>query len=254
MTRPTKLNVMIARMAYTGYECSGLVNWLLTTSTYLNSHPAVGEVYHVPVERVAPVARARNKAAAAALQHSADVLVMVDADIIPHPDFLPRALKQFEAARRTGRGAGIVAAPAVCDDGKSNILHWVQPEAGGFRYVGPPILERLGAREAGYLSGVGEAAAAGTGCIAIDTRVFGLVERPWFALEYGDEDEEEVSTGEDVYFTRSATEQGVPLWILWDCWCGHRKEVTLAKPVPVYAASVPHHYREILDLSQRASG
>lgn len=245
--KPKTKTIMLARMAYEGKESSRLVDWLVRQSVYCHSHPLVEEVYHCAVTRTAPVARARNLAAVTAQRHGADILIMVDADIVPPQDFIPQVLKVFEEAEKRGDGAGIVVAPAICDNGDTNIFAWTQPNCGNFQYVGPLTLGRIGALEASYYTGLGEAAACGTGCIAIDTRLFAKMDYPWFAVEYGDEMETDISTGEDIYFTRTATEQSARIHVLWDHWCEHIKEATLRKPVPIPPDAIPRKYREILE-------
>jgi hypothetical protein len=246
--KPQKLDLLICRMAYDGYENSKLVNWLVGQTIWLHTHPAVGDVYHTEVTRKAPVARARNLAAQTALKLNADILVMVDHDIIPSSNWLRVALALIQEHRAEGRRA-IVAAPAVCDDGKTNVAVYKTPVLpGGFQWDGPTTLHRHGVTEASLFGGVGDAAAVGTGCIAIDCDVLRVMKTPWFALEYADEEELEISTGEDIYFTRNAAQDGVAINVTWDEWAVHKKQVDLVRPEPIDPFTIPFRYREAVGM------
>lgn len=248
MKKQPKLNILLARMAYDGYESSKLVNWLIAQSVWLASNPAIDNVYHVEVVRKSPVARARNLAAKAAIDSGSDILVMVDHDIIPSPDWLPTAISLIQEARAEGRTA-IVAAPAICEDSRTNVGIYKSPVMPqGFQWVGVPQLHRFGVQEASQFGGVGYAAACGTGAIAIDCDAFSRLPQPWFALEYSGEDELEISTGEDIYFTRNAGHAGIAINVTWDEWAVHKKELDLARPDPIDPFTIPAQYRELVGM------
>ena len=241
MTDPA--SVLVIRMAYGGYESSGLAQWLTSAALYLHTHPGVKR-FATESLNASPVARARNVAVRTAQTWGADLLVLVDHDITPHKDWLPSVLGHFFKCRQRGIPA-VWVAPAICDDGKANVALWSQPPNIPFEYSGPLSLERLGATEAARLRGFQEVAAAGCGAIAIDMNVFHRLTPPYFYLEYQDETETVLSTGEDIAFTRDAAGQGIPVYCLWDCWARHQKEVVLEQPRTLHPHSIPSKLREL---------
>jgi hypothetical protein len=244
-----KVSILIASVAYGGSVWTKHAQWLAGTNLWLHTNPGVGEVFLVDPDR-APVAAARNEVAITALKAGADLTVMVDHDIAPAQNWLPAVLREYAKAQQLGRSAAVWAAPAICSDGRTNAADWYQ--TGPEPIEGALELHRYSAVEGAQKRGIVQVAAAGTGAIAIDTRVFRQVSKLWFALEYEDDYEIGVGTGEDIYFTRSCSEQGIPVFVTWDQWAKHRKTVVLDRPTGVHPSVIPTRYREIWDAAQEA--
>ena len=104
-----KMRVLVARLAYGGWECSGLCNWLGLTSTAMQKHPLIADILHVS-EDTFPTPSARNRVVRQARNIGADLLVMVDADTIPHLQFLPTAVEFLSLLP----SPGVVVSPYVC--------------------------------------------------------------------------------------------------------------------------------------------
>jgi hypothetical protein len=111
------------------------------------------------------------------------------------------------------------------------VFRWADRETGAadpnFR------LEMLGREEAALRAGFEEVAALPTGLILYDSRVFRRLPPPWFAYEYGDREETQKATTEDVYQTRNASMLGLPQMVLWCSWAAHVKPKYVTKPRPV---------------------
>lgn len=183
-----------------------------------------------------------------ALKHGVDLCVMVDHDIAPDDGWLPAVVREYQKAQKVGRAAGIWAAPAICSDGRTNAAVWYQ--TGAEPIEGALEMHKYSAVEGAQKTGLEQVAAVGTGAIAIDTKVFRRLEKPWFAVEYLDTFEIGVGTGEDIYFTRNAAEEGVPVWVTWDHWARHRKTVVLDRPKGLHPTLIPSRYREIWEAAQ----
>lgn len=257
-TQSAKRDILITPMAYGGDVWYKVGTWLAGANLHLHTRADIGQVYIAPVDR-APVAAARNEAALTSLKCGADLLVMVDHDVAPADDWLPAVLSEYHTAISLGRPAGVWAAPAICSDGRSNVAVWTSPPEAQFEGVDfdeaaevqQLELWRLGAAESALLTGIQEVAAVGTGAIVIDTRIFRHLAPPWFAVEYTDEYEIAVGTGEDIYFTRACSEDGLPVSVMWDHWAKHRRASVLDKVRGVSPMSIPTRYRELWDLSQQ---
>ena len=92
------------------------------------------------------------------------------------------------------------------------------------------VNRRYSWNDAGKMSGWSQVNAVGSGLMLIDMRVFDLLDkhddslnqhRPYFRDIYADERETELDYTPDVYFCERCREVGVPIWVNWDCWCGH---------------------------------
>ena len=84
--------------------------------------------------------------------------------------------------------------------------------------------------DAGKKSGWESVNAVGSGLMLIDMRVFDTLDkqddlshqrRPYFRDLYTDERESELKYTPDIYFCERCVEAGIPIWVNWDCWCGH---------------------------------
>jgi hypothetical protein len=78
-----------------------------------------------------------------------------------------------------------------------------------------------------------EAGAVGCGCLLVKCRVFRSLKRPWFRIEREETIKDgklyTIRRGEDVYFTRSATNNGFKLVVYTDYDIGHMRELQIER-------------------------
>ena len=207
-----------------------------------------------------PITRSRNLAIKKALEYGADYVLMIDSDVSPDQDrdgakpFWKTAWR-FMMDRRT---AEITAGDhEVALTRKNNPAIWTityAPATIAAPYCGPPpheipyigvwrnmegsatnpsfSLQMMSREEAGLRTGIEEVAALPTGLILYDIRLFKELPKPWFDYEWGDPEQTEKVTTEDIFQTRNASLMGFPQYVAWDCWAGHWKLKYVGAPEP----------------------
>jgi hypothetical protein len=250
MMAELKLKMAIARFPYGGNggmanEHPSIGDWLYDMANWAAGESRV-ELLHPRNWRLSdtPITMTRNRAAKRALENGVDVLVMCDSDQIPDlyvgadSRAKPFVQSSFDFLySQYDRGPCIILAPycgpqtGALDDFRSCVYV--------FKWAGTSNswdannilkLEMLEREEALLWKGFGECAAGATGMIMIDTRVFSVAPKPYFAYEWNDEECAEKASTEDVYFTRNASLRGIPVYCNWDAWAGHVKPLISGKP------------------------
>lgn len=219
-----------------------------------------------------PVTMTRNAAVLAAREAQADILVMIDSDQVPDlyldpayraqfPDeaktarpFLEVVLEEFDARWHVGPYS--ICAP-YCGPPPYSPVYIFTWATGAQEIADSRVkLAMVERREAALLTGVGSCAAQPTGCIAIDMRLFALMEpdlengKGWFYYEYTDGRQAKKASTEDVTFSRDASmivhrKLGYnPLLVAWDCWAGHVKPVTIGKPAITTIDYIENRYAQ----------
>ena len=217
-------HVEIVRLAYGCVEHPAVGSWLAQTVYSIakaGTFSSFGEF--VITDRQGPLAR--NLAGGIARSRRADVLLMVDGDQIPDVDPCKPAF--FEVATRLMRGhAGpcVVSSPTPMLNGCVNVHEERRLDGDG-----PATLDLIRIGDAVGKAGVELVPACGTGLIAIDMRAFDALSSPFFSFRY-DADQTTVVEGEDGAFTLACSRRGIPVYVAWDCWCGHSKVISLQKP------------------------
>ncbi len=202
----------------------------------------------------------RNQSVQKARSVKSDVLVMIDSDMAP--DYLigrdSLAKPFWDVAfnflyERYDSGPVVVAAPYCGPPPVENvyIMEWRSFESDN---PNPQFkMEMIGRESAAIRSGIGEAAATGTGLIMYDMRLFDLIEPPYFYYEWKDKTESEKSSTEDISNTRDvsliwADKLGYnPVFVAWDSWAGHWKPKCVGKPQLIYANEVGKKLRQAYD-------
>ncbi len=205
-----------------------------------------------------PITMVRNMAAKAALHDGLDALVMYDSDMVP--DLLlgtdPEAKPFWDVAldlfcKHYDKGPCIIGAPycggpphpVVGGSEVPFVFTWRNDSNhADCRWPKLKLFER---EEVAHRAGIERVPAIGTGIILIDMRVFKELPPPWFEYEYGDPpfNTYKAST-EDVYFTRNASMNGIPVFVTWDCWAGHTKPYVVGKPWAITDEEVREPYRQ----------
>lgn len=216
--QPRKVRVAIARLTYGQSEHPAVGSWLAKSCHAFLTSKYCGGLAEQPLD-LAPVFVARNAAVEWARRTEADYLVMVDADSIP--DVVPNSPPFFETALKYAIERSepcLISAPVPMVNDCVNVH-----EAVGNDLLLMPLEVAKGRM------GFQRADACGMGLILFDMRVFQKVAAPYFAFNF-DADLTTVVAGEDVGFTARCIEAGVPVYVAFDSWCGHRKAVTLGSP------------------------
>jgi hypothetical protein len=227
-----------------------------------------------------PITMTRNAAVLAARKANADILIMVDSDMVPDMYLHPEHAALDPQAAKEARPFIDVALEQI--DG-----HYEQgPIVIGAPYCGPPptapvyvfcweegCQEAIDARqelrmfsrnEAAIMKGVGPAAALATGMIAYDMRAFNLIEpipsrngqdvtrgsQGFYYYEFDDHYHAHKGSTEDVTNTRDISFNGIrrlgynPLLCAWDCWAGHVKPLVVGKPKVIPIEAVEGRYAQ----------
>ena len=216
------MRVLICRICYGSWERCEIGDFI--AEVYGGFRPPVTAVHLGRIDWQ-PTDCARNRAVVTMRQDEADVLFMIDADMVPNPGFWGAAL-----AVLAEHPAAIVASP-YCGQrqhGSFEHGHRVHVLTGctNGKY------ERIGPGRAARRSGVEEVLAVGTGLVAVGKTAFDLVAPPWFDFRYTTPEHVTIARSEDFGFCVRLREAGGRVFCDWDHWSGHAKESIIGKPDP----------------------
>jgi len=235
------LKILLARMTHLGWERAELGSTAALWAAKATGWPHVEEMLHVAID-ACPTPVARNRVVELARANHCDVIVCVDADTRPHPDFLEAALEELRAG-----GPKVVVSPYVCagDLNRVQVFRWsTNEDATGNERLGR--FAHVSRDEAARLSGREEVACAGTGAFACHTAAFDKIKAPYFDYEYGEENRTTVVSTEDVRCFRDLSLAGVPIVCLWSHWADHFKTMALSRPAVLTAGDVAERTRRLL--------
>lgn len=161
--------------------------------------------YHIHIVRGHPIDVARNYIVELALRERADYVFFLDSDVIPRsPDVLVR------------------------------LLSWKLPVVSGiyalkrppfklciFRKKGEKLYEPMGLGEIPPGVPFVEMDAAGAGCLLVHTKIFRMMEKPWFKWDI-EPWSDEPGLSEDIYFTSRVKEElGIEMYADISAECLH---------------------------------
>lgn len=258
--------VMLARFPGNNQEHPDSSGYLMKILPSILRDNRIDEV--VPFRKAGtPIPVVRNHCVQEAIGKECDYILMIDNDMSPdcEPDgypFWPTAW-EFMMRRRKRESSNqghewehywryfppcAVAAP-YCGhppDEKVYVMRWLELEGSEDpdRHFKMANIDR---HDAARRTGIGTVAAAPTGLILYDTRMFYYLPPPWFDYEYGDAYQSRLVSTEDVYQTRNAALLGMPVYVAWDCWAGHWKPKLVRKPAPVSVETVKGSIREAFE-------
>lgn len=228
-----KHSILICRFPYGGIENPKGVDWLIETTLKAKSDDRIGDIHKIAIDDT-PITMTRNLAGKKALSLNTDLVLMIDNDMVP--DLYPGAVPFWESSLQfliNHQGPAIVAAPYCGPPPNENvyIFKWknYQSEQPDFEFA----LGQYTREEAAIMAGIQEVGALPTGLILMHTEVFRRLDPPWFDYEYTDKFCSEKASTEDVYFTRNASFDGIPVYCNWDSWAGHIKRKVVGKPQPL---------------------
>ncbi len=213
MSETPQSTVLFGRLVYGGWERYEVGTALVQIQAQSMHNPRLAGVYFVPL-MFFPVSAARNKAVQLARQCGADVLFLLDNDMIPHEGFFSFAVDFL----LNHDGPAVIASPYCAGQEMGfAVMSW----EGEMSIL--PV-------EAGKRHGVQRVSAAGFGFAAFRMDAFDKIEPPHFSFEWSDAEQTVLAAGEDIYFCAKGARAGVPVYVAWDFWSGHVKEVTVGRP------------------------
>jgi hypothetical protein len=260
-----KLNVAFAFFPYggnggTSSEHPAIRSWMTRTAMHCAGDSRINERYTKDFSDT-PITMTRNKAVLWARSVKADVLIMVDSDMIPDvelgedPTAKPFFATSFDFLHRQYPfGPVTVCAPYCGVPPHENVyvFHWSL--TGNADNVDAGLkLAQYNREHAELLTGIQPIAAAPTGLIMYDMRCFDLVtpdKNGWFYYEWTDLYASEKASTEDVTQTRDLTMAGRLLlkrdvvYCNWDAWAGHVKPKVVRKPRSIKTDQVAQRYTD----------
>lgn len=246
--------MFIARFPYGASEHPAGTDWLVQTVLEAKADPRIGDVFHRYKDDT-PITMSRNRVLWEAREVGADLVLMVDNDIIPDLPY-PGARPFFSSSldfMLNHKGPSIVAAPYCGGPPLENvfIFQWTRQESDHPNQ--DMKICQFSREEAAARGGFEECAALPTGLTLIDMRVLQYIDPPWFEYEYADPPfNTRKATTEDVYFTRNASLAGVPIYVAWDSWAGHVKRKVVGKPLPLTVDQVRDEFRRSIVENRRS--
>ena len=282
MPTPRQYNVAFSFFPYGGNgaapsEHPAIRRWWGKTCQALTKNPLVRAFDSFDYADT-PITMTRNRAVYGARKAGADILFMIDSDMVPDlylnkeyavsmggahvgdvRPFVDTAIEYIDSHYE--KGPTVIVAP-YCGPPPEEAPYLFTWESYPSGRDNPNIRLRMFTRkEACEATGIGEVAALPTGLIAFDLRVFDHCEpKPgdkngWFYYEYSDQYQMEKSGTEDVMCTRDlslAVQRDLgynPLRCAWDCWAGHVKPTVVGKPIPVYLDKIEERFRRAVQES-----
>jgi len=244
---PAKAKILLARIAYGGWEHAALGNFCIQTAVRAQGHPLIDDILHAFVD-VCPTPAARHRAIRMARDSGCRIMVQVDADTVPHPDFVLFAAEWLLAQP----GPSVLCSPYVCGLPDCRVQAFrIATKSAHPGDIG--ALEHFGREEAALKTGVERVAAAGTGCFACHVEAFDRIAMPYFSYEYADAMQDRVVCTEDVNCFRDLTAAGVPVCVSWDHWSDHVKEGPVSRPRVVSPEQIWDRTRGMLLARQEAA-
>jgi FkbM family methyltransferase len=247
---PRKVSIHAAFFCYAGnggYSAilPDIAFWWAKIRTQSKDDPRI-EKWSYAAYSDTPVTMTRNKAITMAKLQKSDYLLLIDSDNSPdcEPDGKPFWETSFDFLyQHYEKGPAIIFAPYGGPPPHEipYVFKW-----SNFENDDTPErmrLEVMSREEASLYSGISDVAAAPTGLMLIDMRIFDLIDKPYFKYEFNEDESQKQST-EDVYFTRNASLNGIiklgynPLYCNFDAWAGHAKQKMVRKPRPLSANNV----------------
>jgi hypothetical protein len=255
-----KVDLFIARFPYGRVEDYEVGSFITRTVVSMKKDQRIGDI-HTKAFNDTPITMTRNAAIKEARNVKADLLLMIDNDMVPdcclatsdrpplhyRPDghVKPFWESSFEYMLHHD-GPSIIAAPYCGPPPHENIFvfHWDNIQSD---HPNADIrLSQYNRHDAACRSGFEEVAALPTGLILIDMRIFDepSFKPPYFKYEWADETESEKASTEDVFFTRNASVAGFKVYCNWYAWAGHVKKKVVLPPTLLTPDSVNKQFRE----------
>jgi hypothetical protein len=116
----------------------------------------------------------------------------------------------------------VLAAPACCGEPEFFVNVYARTQQGG--------LIRIERESAAELRGWQRVGGVGTSTMLIDMSIFDKLSKPYFFDRFSSYEEAGIRYTQDIAFCEKCHEVGVPIWVNFNCWAGHKKTVMIDKP------------------------
>jgi hypothetical protein len=200
----------------------------------------VFDYIEMPIQRY-PANVARNcivKKAQEFADPKVDILGMIDADMLIPPEFFPFA---FEFLIKH-QGPACIGVP-YCTGGEKEgltVSEWFSPRSSDSAPgVEVRAVDRL---DAARRTGVEEIANMGCGCVFYTMSCFEKITKPYFNYSYNADCTAVIET-EDCWCHRKLSFAKVPVYVAWDYFSQHRKDMWIPKPVRILTDNVDEMIR-----------
>ena len=227
------MKVMIARPVGFGYTQASEGTYMFNLGIALGRDERIAESWCFEIHN-ARIHMARNQAVDIARQRKATHILFVDPDMSPdmyaghkdHPE--AKAFLQSSFEFLMSNPLAVIGAPALGGAPHYNSNVYVREQDGKSRRASHEYcLERHKTPAFEQVDGIG------TGLMIIPTKVFDLLEKPYFDDTFLNEEKSEIRFSQDLYFTTKCTDAGIPVYCNWYAWAGHVKSEVVGNPESV---------------------
>ena len=231
-----KHRIVLARIAVGNTHRTEITDFVIRAETWTKESPLVEDLFHTSIGKT-PTPVARNFAVSEAKRINADILVMVDDDMGPNPDWFPMAMTFLFSQPEPS----VIVSPYCCAPPKEEvqIFEWQTDEANS--RIRSYRTGHVNLDDAANRKGVQRIQNAGTGLVAYDMRVFDKIKPPYYDYGY-DEHHTKVTETEDCFLHRRLNFADVPIWVSWDHWSYHFKVKAVGKPVSIALKEISELY------------
>lgn len=221
----------VARLTGWQLECPDIATWLADWAFRMREYPEVQSIdfFNISNPRIA---MCRNACVKHAKEVNSTHILWIDPDMV-----LDRYLKRDREGKITGRAKpfwdeawkfiqahpySVAAAPYSGRPPHRPIHVFVKNEA--------DQLVRVSHEEASKLTGWTQVAGVGTGAMLMDIRLFDRLEQPYFKDTFTDRSETKLHHSQDVHFCSKCEPAKIPIYVNWDCACGHWQNSVVEMP------------------------
>lgn len=216
-------------------ELPTVAQWKANLVAQLIQSQSVIDGYMMAFCNKSRIHNSRNGFVDTAIKDKYDWLLFVDPDMYPDMYFRPEHghsnqhgdIRQFFPTAMgfmlQNPDVGVVAAPACAGPPELYVNIYIPHIKGG--HVKLPRDEAAEMKPCMLKVG-----AIGTGLMLIRMSIFEKMKPPYFADTYRNEDQVDVSIGQDCYFCERVIEAGYGVYANMYSWAGHWKDVCVGKP------------------------
>jgi hypothetical protein len=240
-----KYRVMVARVVGDGWHRQEVTQFVSEAIRVCTADSRIDDVIDCPIGRT-PTPAARNILVAECRKHAIDFLFQIDDDMRPPAGFFKAAL-DFLIAHD---GPAVIGSPYCTAPPREDVCVFEWATGRSHTPSAAFAVVNVVREDAAKRKGIETCANIGTGCIGYSVSAFDRITHPYYQYSYADETCTLVTETEDCWNARKLYFAGVPLYVHWDFWSEHRKEVWVGKPVPLEKKDIDamylRHAREVV--------
>lgn len=236
------MRLCIARQVGWGMECPDVATWLSMLMVHLVRSGIEVEMQQITKGRIS---MARNRAVEYARRNGCDYLLMIDPDIVADRYVRVNRQGEYQADER-----GRIAVPFFQTASKLLLEH-DGPAIAAAPYRGRtpqyPVhvfatnaegqRQRVSNEQADRLRGWQRVLAVGTGLVLMPMTLFDKLDQklgrdalPYFHDVYSDVTQTALTYSQDIAFCLKCHDVGIPIFVNFDCWCGHWQNAVVEAP------------------------